>query len=210
VVIRFSQTEAATGCFRFLLWGRLLRVPPWGTPGRRHCKKQMFRARQKSRKEGIQFIRAQNKEEYSSAVFSNGLTTTNTLPQKTPSNGLSSFCLALRSLSSSLLYWLYCDVRSDPAAQLVLSPNLNPDFLNVFLSKLTSQPLPLLSDQCDDPKKDCSILVPILHFSGFRFRLCRVFIRPVHSMICDLILQNIRSCDSSLLIMYSIAENIKL
>jgi hypothetical protein len=100
--------------------------------------------------------------------------------------------------------------RSDPAAQLVLSPNLNPDFLNVFLSKLTSQPLPLLSDQCDDPKKDCSILVPILHFSGFRFRLCRVFIRPVHSMICDLILQNIRSCDSSLLIMYSIAENIKL
>ena len=120
------------------------------------------------------------------------------------------FCLALRSLSSSLLYWLYCDVRSDPAAHLVLSPNPNPDFLNVFLSKLTSQPLPLLSDQCDDPKKDCSILVPILHFSGFRFRLCRVFIRPVHSMICDLILQNIRSCDSSLLITYSIAENIQL
>jgi hypothetical protein len=28
------------------------------------------------------------KEEYSSAVFSNGLTSTNTLPQKTPSNGL--------------------------------------------------------------------------------------------------------------------------
>ena len=26
------------------------------------------------------------------------------------------FCLALRSLSSSPLYWLYCDVRSDPAA----------------------------------------------------------------------------------------------
>jgi hypothetical protein len=120
------------------------------------------------------------------------------------------FCLALRSLSSSLLYWLYCDVRSDPAAQLVLSPNLNPDFLNVFLSKLTSQPLPLLSDQCDDPKKDCSILVPILHFSGFRIRLCRVFIRPAPPMDCDLILQNIRCCNSSLLIVYSIAENIQL
>ena len=41
------------------------------------------------------------KEEYSSAVFSNGLTTTNTLPQKTPSNGLSSF------LSGSPLSFLF-------------------------------------------------------------------------------------------------------
>ena len=41
-------------------------------------------------------------------------------------------------------------------------------------------------------------------------RLCRVFIRPVNPLFKDVIFQNIRCCDSSLLLVYSIAEHIKL
>lgn len=68
----------------------------------------------KNRNEVIPFFRAQNKEEYSSAVFSNGLTTTNTLPQKTPSNGLSSSLSGspLSFLFTFVLIVLWCPLRS--------------------------------------------------------------------------------------------------
>lgn len=91
------------------------------------------------------------------------------------------YCLALRSLSLFLLYWLYCDVRSEPAAlsgafsePAVLTKNATP--FETYLLKI----LPLLFDRCDNPKMNCSIQIPILHLSGFRFRLYQVFIRPVH------------------------------
>ena len=55
-----------------------------------------------------------NKEEHSSAVFSNGLTATNALPQLTPSNGL--FLLLsgspLSFLFTFVLIVLWCPVRS--------------------------------------------------------------------------------------------------
>lgn len=65
-----------------------------------------------------------NKEEHSSAVFSNGLTATNALPQLTPSNGLFLLFVWLSALFP-LHFCTDCTVMyaSDPAAHIVLSPD---------------------------------------------------------------------------------------
>ena len=76
-----------------------------------------------------------------------------------------------------LLYWLYCDVRTQISAALSGAfSGSTICFLNYCsLRNLPLNSFPLLSDRCDNPKEDCSILIPILHLSGFRFQFLSGF-----------------------------------
>ena len=100
------------------------------------------------------------------------------------------FCLAARSLSSSsfVLIVLWCP-HSDLRCTLWCFLRIYSCFPGLrSFRNLPSNVLPLLSDRCDDPKEDCSILFPILHLSGFRFQIMSGFYSSGESalQICDL------------------------
>ena len=100
------------------------------------------------------------------------------------------FCLAARSLSSSsfVLIVLWCP-HSDLCCTLWCFLRIYRTLYELrLLSKLTSHTFHLLSDWCDDPKEDCSILFPILHLSGFRIQNMSGFYSSGESTswFCDL------------------------
>ena len=88
------------------------------------------------------------------------------------------------------VYWLYCDVRIQIyAAHSGAFSGSTTCFLDY--DSFRNLPLihyPLLSDRCDNPKEDCSILFPILHLSGFRIQNMSGFYSSGESTswFCDL------------------------
>ena len=111
-----------------------------------------------------------------------------------------------------LLYWLYCDVRIQICAALSGAFSGSTEHYMNCDSFRNLPLIPFIYYLIDAMirKRTLPSCFPSCIFPVSEFRICRVFIRPVNPLPDSVIFQNIRCCDSSLLIVYSIAEHIQL